>query len=345
MPDCLPDCLPVCLPDCLSGTRSALKPPPSGSLIAFLNRYSETLSACTDLHCAAWQKAKRRLTLAQQREQAPLPLGHHELALEFVRVPRVKLLLRNVLLVVYSCLFVLVLLTRVETHAAVSAAAAAAPSSSSSTQRKSALSSSGAAISSSAAIASAAAAVPWGWLPIWVLEPLFLWWTFNLVVDHASQHARRPRRALSLNGPGTILEVSTLLLILFALGLAWHADQRRRLEAEAAAHGDRSPPPPPSPSPPPPSPSRPAGGWAGVPWGRHLSSVDVADGTQDETVWGAAEVSLLILGMCAIPMAIRLLNLLTQHRILGVLMIILSKMISDVALFLVIFSVSSEDGH
>jgi hypothetical protein len=49
--------------------------------------------------------------------------------------------------------------------------------------------------------------------------------------------------------------------------------------------------------------------------------------------------------MCAIPMAIRLLNLLTQHRILGVLMIILSKMISDVALFLVIFSVSSEDGH
>jgi UDP-N-acetylglucosamine acyltransferase len=74
------------------------------------------------------------------------------------------------------------------------------------TQRKSALSSSGAAISSSAAIASAAAAGPWGRLPFWVLEPLFLWWTFNLVVDHASQHARRPRRALSLNGPGTILE-------------------------------------------------------------------------------------------------------------------------------------------
>jgi hypothetical protein len=82
-----------------------------------------------------------------------------------------------------------------------------------------------------------------------------------------------------------------------------------------------------------------------VHWGRHLSSVDVADGTQDETLWGASEISLLILGMCAIPMAIRLLNLLTQHRILGVLMIILSKMISDVALFLVIFSVSSEDGH
>ena len=319
-----------------------MKPAPSGILIASLIRYTETLSTCTDLHCAAWQKAKRRLTLAQQREQAPLPLGHHELALEFVRVPRVKLLLRSVLLVVYSCLFVLVLLTRVETHAA---AAAAAPFSSSLTQRKSALSSSGAAISSSAAIASAAAAGPWGRLPFWVLEPLFMWWTFNLVVDHASQHARRPRRALSLNGPGTILEVSTLLLILLALGLAWNADQRQRLEAEAAVHGDRSPPPPPSPSPPPPSPSRPAGGWAGVHWGRHLSSVDVADGTQDETVWGAAEVSLLILGMCAIPMAIRLLNLLTQHRILGVLMIILSKMISDVALFLVIFSVSSEDGH
>jgi hypothetical protein len=85
--------------------------------------------------------------------------------------------------------------------------------------------------------------------------------------------------------------------------------------------------------------------WASVHWGRHLSSVDVADGTQDETLWGAAEISLLILGMCAIPMAIRLLNLLTQHRILGGLMIILSKMISDVALFLVIFSVCSEDGH
>jgi hypothetical protein len=46
---------------------------------------------------------------------------------------------------------------------------------------------------------------------------------------------------------------------------------------------------------------------------------------------------MLLLGVCAIPLAIRSLRVFKQHRILGVLMIILSKMMYDVSLFLVIF--------
>ena len=54
---------------------------------------------------------------------------------------------------------------------------------------------------------------------------------------------------------------------------------------------------------------------------------------------GANEWAVLLLGGCAIPMSIRSLRLLTQHRILGVLMIILRKMLYDIALFLVVFTI------
>ena len=53
---------------------------------------------------------------------------------------------------------------------------------------------------------------------------------------------------------------------------------------------------------------------------------------------GSSQISMLLLGLCAIPLCVQLLRLATQHRILGVLMIILSQMMYDVSLFLVLFS-------
>ena len=47
---------------------------------------------------------------------------------------------------------------------------------------------------------------------------------------------------------------------------------------------------------------------------------------------------VLLLGLCAVPLCLNTLRIFAQHRILGVLMIILSKMMYDVSLFLVIFS-------
>ena len=50
---------------------------------------------------------------------------------------------------------------------------------------------------------------------------------------------------------------------------------------------------------------------------------------------------MLLLGLCAIPLCIDGLQAFREHRILGVLMIILSKMLYDVFLFLVIFAAVS----
>ena len=274
--------------------------------------YTATLDVCVDLRRAAWAKAKRRLTLAEQRAQAPPPLQYT--GAEFLRIPRVKQLVRNGLLAAYSALFVLVLLTRVDTGAQAAAAASTR------------VGGFGAAFGSSAA----ATAVEWGsvrvpfvpWLPAWLLEAIFMWWTLNLLLDHASQHARQASRTLKLAVGATALDLVTLSLLVVSLAIAWRAD----LGGARADAGD-APPSPPG-------------------WGRRLehdgearrqlgaavdASADAGDGAPHAALHGR-EWSVLLLGLCAIPMCIRSLRLLTEHRILGVLMIILAKMMCAAAL-------------
>ena len=111
------------------------------------------LDGCIDLRRAAWLKAKRRLILAEQRKHAPPELTGGARIIEFLRIPRVKLLLRNGLRGLYTLLFVVVLLLRADMRPL---AANAAPT-----------------------------GLRW---PLW-LEALFAWWTTNLLVDHAFQVA------------------------------------------------------------------------------------------------------------------------------------------------------------
>ena len=88
------------------------------------------LLECTDLAIQQWEVKKRKLSLKHQRREQPLPLTPFERYTEFVRIPRVKLVLRNILYVAYLCAFVLLFLTQIELTdhkcAAWSAAAASA---------------------------------------------------------------------------------------------------------------------------------------------------------------------------------------------------------------------------
>ena len=68
------------------------------------------------------------------------------------------------------------------------------------------------------------------------------------------------------------------------------------------------------------------------------SSAGLGGGSAARPISDIEHYSMLLLGACAVLLCVRLLRLLTEHRILGVLMIVLGKMLYDVALFLVIFS-------
>lgn len=159
-------------------------------------------------------------------------------------------------------------------------------------------------------------------MPWWALamEGLFLWWTINLLLDLASQSVRQRARTTRLVG-WTVLDFLTLTLVLVALIFSW----RSYLQGtpSAGTHAD---------------------GGIGSLLGRQLAHDDEGAGeiaTRSRSAGAPSRDerwSTLLLGLCAIPICIRMLRLLAEHRILGVLMIILTKMMYDVSLFLVIFS-------
>ena len=282
------------------------------------------LDACVDLRRAGWPKAKRRLPLAEQRKRSPEPLAGVPRRLEFLRIPRVKQLTRNALLLVHVLLFILVLLRRADAR------------------------------------------------PTLLAEAVLLWWTLNLLVDRWHADRVSPHAISPSSRAARRVDLATHLLLAIALVLSWRAalagEATRDFHADASeaaassvvvpsvdfAHRLVHPPPP---SPPPFRWTDPLNSG-----GRRLD--DVALGEATVTARGgiggvaadgggsggaahapaasvAEQSSLVLLGLCAIPLCVRLLRLLTEHRVLGVLTITLGKMLYDVALFLALFATAA----
>ena len=149
------------------------------------------LDTCTDLRKRHWQRSKRHLPLALFRRDAPPPLGRLERIVEFLCVPRVKLVLRHVLSVCYVLLFASLLLLRADV----------APL--------------------DAVVNGPRRSEPLEWTTPLVLELLLFWWSLNLLLDRYSSH-RRQATASRLAWRYSLLEVSALPLVLLALGLAWY---------------------------------------------------------------------------------------------------------------------------
>ena len=72
------------------------------------------LDACADLREQDWESQKRKLSLRKQRQNAPKPLTKFERYAQYVRIPRVKIILRAFLYVLYLTLFIMLFFLLVE---------------------------------------------------------------------------------------------------------------------------------------------------------------------------------------------------------------------------------------
>ncbi|KAL1522133.1 hypothetical protein AB1Y20_021774 [Prymnesium parvum] len=72
------------------------------------------LDGCVDVMQERWKLRKRQLTLSEQRRSKPTPLVGFARYIEFLQIPRVKLLLRNIFSCLYLLLFVLYFFTQTE---------------------------------------------------------------------------------------------------------------------------------------------------------------------------------------------------------------------------------------
>ena len=169
--------------------------------------------------------------------------------------------------------------------------------------------------------------------PWWVvaLEGLLLWWTFNLQIDQLSQHARRGDRKRKLAWGHPLIDSVALSVLVVSLILWWmcffwakspNAGVRGEYVAQAgpeSVFGSWTPTPPPPPD-------------AGRKGMRRLDAFSDA-GMQ----MSAGEWSMLLLGLSAIPLLFQLLHIATELEMLGVPMIIMSKMVYDILPFFIVF--------
>ena len=262
---------------------------------------SPLLDSCTDLRRRNWQRSKRHLSLALYRRDAPPPLRGLARKMEFLCVPRVKLLIRHALSLGYTLLFVGLLLNRADADPF------------------------------DAALARRNSSRPLWTTPL-VLEALFLWWSLNLLLDRYSSH-RRQITSARLAWRYSLLEAGTLPLLLIALALSWApivpdviasftGARTVRSASSSSWFGRRV-----AEAPPPSSDMHASDVHAGEHSTRELPPhIRMLRDESAALPIDISELSMLLLGVCAIPLCVQLLKLATQHRILGVLMIILSKM-------------------
>ena len=146
---------------------------------------SPLLDSCTDLRRRNWQRSKRHLSLALYRRDAPAPLRDFARKIEFLCLPRVKLLIRHALSLGYTLLFVGLLLNRADADPF------------------------------DAALARRSSSRPL-WTTSLILEALFFWWSLNLLLDRYASHRRQITTSRY-----SLLESGTLPLLLIALVLSW----------------------------------------------------------------------------------------------------------------------------
>ena len=152
----------------------------------------------------------------------------------------------------------------------------------------------------------------WAWTVPLLTEALLLWWTLNLLVDRASQCMRRLEPSVWPHAP----DLATLSVLALGLALPW-ARALRDVPVRLLS-GTATPPP----SPPPPDGDGPQ--WSLLSGRRALGepepTIDVSGAAFDFDGSAVHRTSMLLLGLCAIPLCLRLLSLFREHRILGVLM-------------------------
>jgi len=270
------------------------------ALVGWLPRWGVTslLHESSDLEVKDWEVKKRKKSLREQRLEQPKPLTSFGKWSEFVRIPRVKLVLRNNLYLLYLLVYVLLFFshTELDDHKCDST-----------------------------------------WAPrVDLLLHGFTLWTVAIFFDElhsASISFYSWHRSFS-----TWLEGISLTIVFYALALLYYSrfalvdfTMTRRCGEDSPyyrAEDNRS------------SSAEGLSSMASIDLGgagerRLRSSGTTDDGTLLDAPTGL-EVLIepeFVLGLAAVPMFIRRLHAFTADRKMGVLIVIIEKMLSDVALF------------